>query len=271
MKLFLLPPFDDDWFARDPFAAVEALDGEVYRALEGRCTLRTEVAGQPVFAKIHRGVGWSEILKNLIRLRWPVTSALNEWRAISRLEELGVATMRALAAGERGGNPARRHSFLVTAELAPTISLEDLTRHWREEPPTLALKRAVLRRVASMVRRMHEGGMNHRDCYLCHFLVHEPIPEDPRQMKISLIDLHRAQIRRRVPRRWRDKDLAALYFSALPMGLSRLEKLRFLRLYFGRPLRDVLRDEARSLRWLEREVVRLEDRYYRRFAPGVES
>ena len=266
MKLFLNPPLDQDWFARDPFAAVESLDGEVYRRLEGRRTLRTEIANLPVFVKIHQGVGWGELLKNLVRFRMPVTSALNEWRAIRRLETLGVPTMKALAAGERGRNPARRHSFLITHELAPTRSLEDLTRHWREQPPPLRLKRAVLRRVAQMVGTMHAGGVNHRDCYLCHFLVHEPLPDDPREMRVSVIDLHRAQLRERVPRRWRDKDLAALYFSMLPMGLTPRERLRFLRWYFRRPLREILRDEDRLLRWLEREVLRLEDRYYRRFA-----
>jgi heptose I phosphotransferase len=45
--------------------------------------------------------------------------------AYERLTELGVDTMRAVAYGERGSNPARRQSFMITEELAPTISLED--------------------------------------------------------------------------------------------------------------------------------------------------
>ncbi len=271
MKLFVRPPLDQPWFTEQPFAVVEALEGDVYRALDGRRTLRTEVAGQPVFAKIHGGVGWSEIFKNLIRLRLPVISALNEWRAIVRLGKLGVPTMQGLAAGERGGNPAHRESFLITAELRPTISLEDLTRNWREQPPPLWLKRAILRRLATMVRAMHAGGVNHRDCYLCHFLLHQPVPDNPAELRIALIDLHRAQMRRRVPRRWRDKDLAALYFSSLPMGLTRNEELRFLRLYFDRPLKEVMRTERRSLRWLQNEAPRLQDRYDRLYAPGADE
>jgi heptose I phosphotransferase len=43
------------------------LQGEVFRELEGRRTLRTEVAGRGYFVKIHRGAGWAEIVKNLFR------------------------------------------------------------------------------------------------------------------------------------------------------------------------------------------------------------
>ena len=38
-------PFRSHWAGQDPFAAVEDLQGEVLRALEGRRTLRTEIAG----------------------------------------------------------------------------------------------------------------------------------------------------------------------------------------------------------------------------------
>lgn len=74
-------PFRSLWSGNDPFVAVEALKGEVFRELEARRTLRTEVDGRGYFVKIHRGVGWAEILKNLISLRLPVLGAGNEWRA----------------------------------------------------------------------------------------------------------------------------------------------------------------------------------------------
>ena len=82
--LFVGEPFASLWSGLDPFVAVEALKGEVFRELEARRTLRIEVAGQGYFVKIHRGVGWKEILKNLLSLRLPVLGAGNEWRA-SRL------------------------------------------------------------------------------------------------------------------------------------------------------------------------------------------
>lgn len=262
-------PFATRWRARDPFVAVEALSGKVFRELEGRRTLRTEIDGRGYFVKIHRGVGWGEIFKNLSSVRLPVLGAANEREAIRRLEAQGVDTMRAVAYGRRGSNPARQHSFLITEELAPTVSLEDFCRDWSQQPPPPALKWALIHRVAAMAAKMHGNGVNHRDFYLCHFLLHLDPPPAPEALKVSLIDLHRAQCRAATPRRWRDKDLAGLYFSALEIGLTRRDWLRFLRVYFAAPLRDTLRREARLLKHLQAEGQRLQARYQRKYAPGA--
>ena len=56
-ELILDEPFRSLWAGQDPFVAVEELRGEVFRELEARRTLRTEVAGRSYFVKIHRGVG----------------------------------------------------------------------------------------------------------------------------------------------------------------------------------------------------------------------
>ena len=267
-KLVLDEPWRSLWAGKDPFVAVEALEGEVFRELEGRRTLRTEVAGRGYFIKIHHGIGWGEMLKNLLSLRLPVLGAQNEWRAIQRLRELGVDSMRAVAYGQRGHNPARRRSFLVTEELAPTVSLEDYSLDWVELPPPVRLKRVLITRVAEMARRMHAGGVNHRDFYICHFLLHLDPPPTAERLRLSLIDLHRAQVRARTPRRWRDKDLAALYFSALDIGLTSRDLLRFVAAYFARPLRHVLSEETALLSGLASEALRLQARFARKSAAG---
>ena len=114
-----------------------------------------------------------------------------------------------------------------------------------------------------MTGSMHRAGVNHRDCYICHFLLHSDRPIQASDLRLSLIDLHRAQVRRFTPRRWRDKDLAALYFSALDIGLTRRDKLRFLRSYFQCPLRQALHEEASLLAWLERKAAKLYERKQR--------
>ena len=263
MKLMLAEPFKSLWAGQDAFTAVEALQGQVYRELEGRRTLRTEVQERGYFVKIHRGIGWGEIIKNLLTAKLPVLGAAQEWQAIARLHEAGVPSMTAVAYGERGANPAQQHSFIITEELAPTTDLEQLSLNWREQPPEPRLKRALISEVAKMVGNMHRAGVNHRDCYICHFLLHTDRPVTADDFRLSLIDLHRAQTRAATPHRWRDKDLAALYFSALDIGLTRRDKLRFLQGYFQRPLRDILRDEARLLAWLERKAAKLYERKQR--------
>lgn len=267
--LWLAPPFDRLWAECDPFEAVEALQGETFRELEARRTLRFEVEGRAYFAKLHRGVGWFEIVENLVRGRIPVLGAENEYSAIRRLEELGVDTMTPVAFGQRGANPATRRSFIITEALAPTIALDEHCRAWRDTPPAPRWRHAVIKRVADMARRMHAGGVNHRDFYLVHFLLHldpEPTPAD---FRLSLIDLHRAQLRAATPRRWRDKDLAALHFASLEARLTDRDRLRFVRSYFGRPLREVMRDEAALFAFLQREGERLMERWERKFAPGA--
>lgn len=274
MRLILAEPFKSLWAGKDAFAEVERLQGQVFRELEARRTLRTEVDGRGYFVKIHRGIGWGEIVKNLTTARLPVLGAGQEWKAIERLTEAGVPTMTAVAYGERGSNPAQQHSFIVTEELAPTVDLEQLTLHWAEQPPRPELKRALIQRVAEMTGRMHAAGVNHRDCYICHFLLHTDRPVRADDFRLSVIDLHRAQVRAVVPRRWRDKDLAGLYFSALNIGLTRRDALRFLKSYFKaagteRPLRQTLREEAALLNWLQRKADRLLARYARKYAPGA--
>lgn len=266
MTLYLREEFQRLWQGQDPFVMVETLQGDVYRELDGRRTLRFELGGKGYFLKLHRGVGWGEILKNWSTLKKPVLGADQEWQAIEALTRAGVPTMTAAAYGERGCNPATRRSFIITEELAPTISLEDFSRDWLSQPPEPALKRALIREVAAMTGRMHRAGVNHRDCYICHFLLHTDTPPTADQLRLSLIDLHRAQLRPSVPRRWRDKDLAGLYFSALQIGLTERDKLRFLKAYFQRPLRRILTEEAVLLRMLETKAAKLQARFERKYA-----
>lgn len=263
MKRVLREPFKTLWAQTDPFVGVEALQGQIYRQLEGRRTLRTEINGKGYFVKIHHGIGWLEIAKNLMTAKWPVLGAGQEWHALMRLHEIGVPTMKGVAYGERGRNPARRHSFIITEELSPTVDLEQFTRDWAQQPPSPVLKRALIKRLSEIVGGMHRGGVNHRDCYICHFLLHTDAPLDPQQIRLSVIDLHRAQTRLITPKRWRDKDLAALYFSVMEIGLTQRDLLRFLKGYFRRPLRILLKEEAELLRKLERKAAKLYDRKQR--------
>ena len=216
------------------------LPGEVYKRIQNRRTFRIERGGEGFFVKCHQGVGWREILKNLLSLKLPVLGAGNEWRAIHRLGELGVETMQPVAFGQEGWNPAGLRSVLVTRELRDCISLERYCADWREQPPAVAIKRRLIARVAAIARNLHDNGVNHRDFYICHFLLQQPWDGGTAGLHLYLIDLHRVQRRRRTPRRWQIKDLGSLYFSALDIGLTRRDLYRFLRGYAGLSLRQAL-------------------------------
>jgi heptose I phosphotransferase len=253
MKVFLDQDWQKMWQGKDPFLEAVAIQGNVYRSKEGRRTLRFEVAGKGYFLKLHQGVGWSEIIKNLLQLRLPVLGAVNEYVACNRLSELGVDTMKPVAFGEKGINPATRLSFLITEELAGTISLEDYCKAWRNTPPSLREKRAVIRKLACITKKLHENGINHRDYYLCHFLRRDDGRLFQYEDSLHLIDLHRVQIRNETPLRWIVKDLAGLFYSAFDLPLTRRDIVCFLTCYKdkwlrsdGRPLSSVA-DRATAL------------------------
>jgi heptose I phosphotransferase len=225
--------------------------------------LRFELAGRSYFLKLHQGVGWREIFKNLLQLRLPVIGASNEYQAILALEKLSIDTLSIAGYGSRGSNPATQLSFLITDELTRVETLEDFCGRWPLQPPTFAIKEALILRLADISRRLHSAGINHRDYYLCHFLldIDMPIAADTlADHRLYLMDLHRAQIRARVPRRWLVKDLGALYFSALHIGLSRRDIFRFVRAYRQQPLRAIFATEKSF--WLA--VLARAEKIYRR-------
>ncbi|EKD74229.1 MAG: Lipopolysaccharide kinase (Kdo/WaaP) family protein, partial [uncultured bacterium] len=212
--------------------------GDCFRAQLGRRTQRILREGKAYFIKQHVGVGWKEIIKNLLQLRLPIVSANNEYQAIQKLQTLTVPVPTVVRYACRGWNPARLQSFLLTEEIAHQGSLEQYCQTWRQIPPTFTLKQALLKEVARIARVMHAHGINHRDFYLCHFLLDGSV-DIAKCVKLYLIDLHRAQIRKKVPKRWLIKDLAGLYFSSKDIGLTRRDIYRFIQYYRQQPLHEV--------------------------------
>ena len=225
------------------FDEILDLDGRVYRLHKNRKTLRIERNGRGYFVKIHRRIGWGEVLKNIFSLKWPVLSARNEYSAIKKLETLGIDTMKTCGFGERGMRPLWLESFIITEELENTISLEDLCREWKKNPPDFFLKSALIRKVADIARTLHQSGVNHRDFYICHFLLDRSQPISP-SLILYLIDLHRVQVRTHTPERWIIKDLAGLFFSGMDIGMTSRDLFRFMKIYSGKPLRPLLQEES---------------------------
>lgn len=79
-----------------------------------------------------------------------------------------------------------------------------------------------------------------------------------------MIDLHRAQIRPTVPRRWRDKDLIGLYFSSMNIGLTQRDIYRFLRIYCELPLKSILSQEADLFKEAQVKANKIRERTIRK-------
>jgi len=229
----------------DAFDQVLAVEGRIYRNVKGRKTLRFEHAGKGYFLKIHSGVGWWEIMKNMLHGKAPVLSAKDEYEAIQALEKLGLETLSIAGYGVRGGSPAALQSFIITEEIEDVVSLEELAMEWSRNPPAPCVKRRLIEKVADIARTMHQHGVNHRDFYLCHFLLEKAwlVENDgDAEPPLHMIDLHRSQLRRTLPERWRLKDLAGLHFSSMDAGLTQRDRLRFLCRYECVGLREAVQN-----------------------------
>ncbi len=224
-------PFLSLWEGKDVFQEAFALKGEVFRAVKNRETLRILHDGTAYFIKRHRPSSWKEILKNYFQFKKPVLGADNEYLAIRKLEELNVDTMKIRAFAMKGNAPAGLYSFLITDELRNKISLEDFTKDWKTNPPDPVLRKKLIRNLAETCSKMHYAGLNHRDCYLCHFLLNNGVITAESDLTLTVLDLHRAQIRKVIPRRMRIKDLAGIFFSSMDLGLTRMDMLRFIAVY----------------------------------------
>ena len=194
---------------------------------EGRRTVSFSHNGERYYLKIHDGVGWKEIGKNLTSwpLRLPVLGAENEWKGVHHLrrqtllQNIGLNTLNIAGYGTRErrlgkilNNPAKRQSLIVTDEIPKAISLEDLFKDklfWgpnaNKTSIKICFKRWLIEQLAQTARVLHSSGANHRDFYLSHFLLqrtdesHEPTPDN---CSLFLIDLHRMQIHKPTTRAW---------------------------------------------------------------------
>jgi len=230
-----------------------AIEGEtVKHVVASRRIFRFERGGRHFYMKVHYGVGWREIFKNWLQFKKPILGAENEWRAIRAFAQPGIeiATTPLVAWGKQGCNPARQRSFIITEALDETVDLEHWLpelEQWPNQAERLGLKRAIIRRLGDIGRRLHGHGMNHRDFYLCHFRLEVnksgalPAVEG---LQLYLMDLHRVEQYDELPERWAVKDIAGLLYSALfdskGITLNRSDMLRFIEAYTGKSGREAM-------------------------------
>jgi heptose I phosphotransferase len=223
--------------------------GKIVRSVGSRSTVRVQMnsAGidQAFYLKRHAPPSLVERARPVMHLSRPIVGARNEWEAILRFHAAGIPTMVPVAFGESEGR-----SFVMTEDLGSDRTLLDWVNETANGRPSRAkagasdvarLKRALLAQVAQIARRMHAAGLFHQDFYLNHMLC----CGDPRRLDVRVIDLGRVRQRRGRATRWMTKDLAQLDYSA--RRLSCTDRLRFLRLYLGRPFQPA---DRWVVRWI---------------------
>lgn len=217
-------------------AVMNFVGGRVAKnVLRERTTTRLDLVDdrgetQTLFLKRHWRPPLAELVKPYFRLTRPILGARNEWEAILRFHEAGIATMTPVALGELDPGSFASESFLLTSAIEGCRKLSEWFNGQTIRRDHSHAPRQILAGVADVARAMHAAGLHHQDFYLTHLMA----PEGESSQPIHVLDLGRVRWRRRLSQRWIVKDLAQLNYSASALPAS--DRLRFLSLYLDRPI-----------------------------------
>lgn len=180
----------------------------------------------PVAYKRIRRKNWWKVLTALVR----TNRTFNTWRLGHTFLKQGITTARPLAVIVPRAYRIQGDSFLVTEWIEGSLNLHHYLK--RVEELESAERHTKLKTVAEslgdLLGRMHGRGIGHRDLKPGNLLV---VDEDD-TLRTLIIDLDGAQVKRRISRRRRYRDLARLAVGVQSFGfLSRSLRLRFLLAY----------------------------------------
>jgi heptose I phosphotransferase len=199
--------------------------------LTSRQTYKVRLAGgRTIYLKLYRNVEPEPRFARIFARGFD-SPASREWHVLQRLHEIGVPTMQAAACIEEVGDGRVTRAALLTVGLNAPRSLQRLLLEEFSQYPQPVRRQALAHELGRLLRVMHEGGVNHRDFYLVHIRVGH-------NDELYVTDLNRADIRKRVTRRWRVKDVAALLHSAPTSIVTATDRARVGKAYFGGRLRD---------------------------------
>ena len=228
----------------DAEAVFEHPDVKVWRSIADRenCTLDADVDG--------RHVRWHVKRYTAVRTPGP-TPAEREVAGVRLLQDAGIPTVPLVGWGVL----ADRRSFVIVDDLAgyqPGDKLLEAGGATFDE---------LLGPTADLAAKLHASGLHHRDLYLCHFFIPQPLDGGP---PLRLIDCARVK---RLPRlftryRWVVKDLAQFWYSTLKHPeITDDQRTAWLRRYAdqaGGPDTDRLRRSvARKVAWIGRHDAKL--------------
>jgi tRNA A-37 threonylcarbamoyl transferase component Bud32 len=211
------------------------------------------VAGVPrrVIYKRFRVRAWSDPWLALVR----PSAALRSWVRGHGLRERGLPTPRPLAVFHRRRHGLPGEGYLVTEKVPAAVDLRRFVAGLDRLTPADRRDRlrALIDQVARLVRELHRRRLSHRDLKAANVLV--STSQSPAQAaaaqpptlncvpaargaELWLIDLVGVTCRRKLTRARRVQNLARLHASFLQhAGLTRTDKLRFLRAYLQWGLR----------------------------------
>jgi heptose I phosphotransferase len=209
----------------DNFDAIWAYQGgRLIKEMMARSVICIEIQHQNrvryFYLKRHNreylGINW---LIDLFFRQRGMSQGLKEFQNICRFRENRLGTAPPAAAGERLSGLFWAESFLITEDVSPFVSLENLLKaesDFFKQMADRSRRQILLREIARFARKMHQSGLNHCDFNTNHILVHyddgADIPD------IAMFDFQRIYKRNFLKFRWIIKSLAEFCYS-LPAPL----------------------------------------------------
>ena len=183
--------------------------------------------------------------------------ARGELDNIRLVQSADVATMDPIAFGHETGLMGVRRSYLVVASV-PGEALERCFEEYVRRADEAAMEQFNAALI-TLLRRLHKGGLAHRDLYASHIFL-AVAPDGP---ELHLIDLARVFMPHVRKFRWWIKDLAQLKYS-MPAGWVDAYWEQILSAYLGRT------DDQTWWRWaraIDAKVESMRRRQRRRGRP----
>lgn len=252
------------WVDGERTPRLDALLSDPERVLAGPGSVARESAGRKRFFRVDAASEPALYVKVFTlppgagRLRYFLrpSKARRERAVARRIERLGVAVVRPVAVGEERRLGVLTRSFAVSRDAGARdlrAVLEGLRARGLE-------RRALLERFAVYARKLHDAGVDQDDFSPNNFLVRG-------DGEFVLIDFERARVRRGPlgARAW--TQLAKL--NRRDFGVSRSDRLRFLRAYLGSKGREGRAERRAAWRKIWPEFQRIRRRDARRAAAGA--
>jgi tRNA A-37 threonylcarbamoyl transferase component Bud32 len=172
------------------------------------------------------------------------SKARREFLSYEAMRRLGVQCAAPVACGEERDALGRlRRAFIVTVAIPQAVPLAEFVRANCIGNGSRAVKETIIRELAQITRRAHEGGFVHSDLWVRHVLVNW---EEPGRPAVWLIDSPRGSVWRMFRRFATVLDLASLNKGAAEL-CTRAERMRFLKEYLGNNANRQVKQLARRV------------------------
>ena len=218
-----------------------------FRDVPNRLTVGLDLVSEDKTQRVYLKRHWLEVKS---KNTGPHLEAHSEAENIKKLLDGGIPVPELVASGW-GYINQRPVGFVIMAEV-PGLQGDHFIEAQIENGNWPKICEQMIDDLASLTKKFHDLGFNHRDLYLCHFFA----DLNDKDLFLNMIDLQRVQYRKIFRKRWLVKDLSQLCYSSMKL-VNNSSRMKFFLKYLGlkklnaeskKLLRQILKKNERLMR-----------------------